>query len=180
MSELGGDDGAALPGGPVYALGSSPAELGRLRRQSAELASHSARLLDRAGLRLGQAAADLGCGPSGILGLLASRVGPAGRVTGLEINPASAALAREFAAEHRLANVEVMQGDARSTGLPPDSFDLVHTRTLLINVPDPGGVVAEMVRLARPGSCVGAARPRPDGPAGPTWPGRVITMPRPA
>jgi SAM-dependent methyltransferase len=159
MSVPGGDDDAARPVGPVYALGSSPAESDRLRRQSAELAGHSATLLDRAGLRPGQAAADLGCGPSGILGLLAGRVGPAGRVTGLEINPASVALAREFAAEHGLANVEVMQGDARSTGLPADSFDLVHARTLLINIPDPGGVVAEMVRLARPGGWVVALEP---------------------
>jgi len=114
MSGPGGGEAAARPGRPAYALGSSPAEAGRLRRQSAELAGHSATLLDRAGLSPGQAAADLGCGPSGILSLLAGRVGPAGRVTGLEINPASVALAREFAAEHGLVNVEVVQGDART------------------------------------------------------------------
>ena len=115
MSGPGGDQSVARPVRPAYPLGSSPAELDRLRRQSAELAGHSATPLDRAGLRPGQTAADLGCGPSGILALLAGRVGPAGRVTGLEIDPASVALAREFAAEHGLANVEVRQGDARST-----------------------------------------------------------------
>jgi len=159
MSGLGGDDGAARPGGPVYALGSSPAERDRLRRQSAELAGHSATLLDRVGLGPGQAAADLGCGPSGILDLLAGRVGPAGRVTGLEINPANVALAREFAAAHGLANVEVLRGDARATGLPSGSFDLVHARTLLINITEPAGVVAEMVRLTRPGGWVVALEP---------------------
>jgi len=159
MSEPGGDEAAARPRGPAYALGSSPAELDRLRRQSAELAGHSTMLLDRAGLCPGQAAADLGCGPNGILGLLADRVGPAGRVTGLEINPVSVALAREFAAEHGLANVKVVRGDARSTGLPSDSFDLVHARTLLINVAEPAGVVAEMVRLARPGGWVVSLEP---------------------
>jgi len=159
MSGPGGDQSAARPGRPPYPLGSSPAELDRLRRQSAELAGHSATLLDRAGLRPGQTAADLGCGPSGILGLLAGRVGPAGRVTGLEIDPASVALAREFAAEHGLANVEVRQGDARSTGLPPGSFDLVHARTLLINIPEPARVVAEMVRLARSGGWVVSLEP---------------------
>jgi threonine dehydrogenase-like Zn-dependent dehydrogenase len=40
-----------------------------------------------------------GCGLSGILDLLAERVGPAGRVVGLEVEPANVALAREFAAE---------------------------------------------------------------------------------
>jgi ubiquinone/menaquinone biosynthesis C-methylase UbiE len=116
-------------------------------------------LLDRAGLGPGQAAADLGCGPVGILSLLAGRVGPADRVTGLEINPGSVALARAFAAEHGLANVEVLQGDARSTGLPSGSFDLVHAPTLLINMAEPAEVVAEMVRLARPGGWVVALEP---------------------
>src|SRR5215510_9692202 len=114
MSGPGGDEAAAWPGRRFYPLGNSPAERDRLRRQSAELAGHSAVLRDRAGLRPGQAAADLGCGPIGILSLLASRVGPAGRVTGLEINPSNVALARQFAVEHGLANVEVVQGDARS------------------------------------------------------------------
>jgi ubiquinone/menaquinone biosynthesis C-methylase UbiE len=168
MSGPDGDRAAARTGRPAYALGNLPAELGRLRRQSDELARHSAVLLDRAGLRPGQAAADLGCGPSGILGLLAGRVGPAGRVTRLEIDPAIAVLAREFAAEHGLANVDIVPGDARSTGLPPGSFDLVHARTLLINVAEPAGVVAEMVRLARPGGWVVSLEP--DGPISVCYP----------
>ena len=94
-----------------------------------------------------------------MLGLLADRVGTAGQVTGLELNPANVALARTFADEHGLANVNVVQGDARHTGLPPSVFDLVHARTLLINIPDPAGEVAEMVRLVRPGGWVAALEP---------------------
>lgn len=45
----------------------------------------------------------------------------------------------------------ILTGDARRTGLPSGSFDLVHTRTLLITIPEPAEVIAEMVRLARPG-----------------------------
>ena len=44
----------------VYALGSSPGESARLQRQADELAADSAYLLDRVGLRPGQAAIDLG------------------------------------------------------------------------------------------------------------------------
>jgi ubiquinone/menaquinone biosynthesis C-methylase UbiE len=50
-------------------------------------------------------------------------------------------------------------GDARDTGLPSGSFDLVHCRTLLVNVPQPSAVVAEMVRLAKPGRWVAAMEP---------------------
>ena len=105
-------------------------------------------------LRPGQAAIDLGCGPRGILDMLAGRVAPAGRVVGLDADPAHTAMAAGFAARRRLGGVEIMTADARNTGLAPGSFDLVHARTLLINLPEPAGVAAEMVRLARPGGWV--------------------------
>jgi SAM-dependent methyltransferase len=143
----------------VYALGSSLEESSRLQRQAEELAADSAALLDRMGLRPGRSAIDLGCGPRGILDLLAERVGPAGRVVGLDADPAHAAMAAEFAAGRGLTGVEIMTADARSTGLPPASFDLVYARTLLINVPEPADVAAEMMRLARPGGWVASMEP---------------------
>jgi SAM-dependent methyltransferase len=158
---------------PVYALGTSPAERDRLRRQSEELRAHSAALLDRVGVERGWNAIDLGCGPSGIIDLLAERVGPDGHVTGLDVNPVNVAMARAFADEHGLANADIAEGDARRTRLPPSSFDLVHARTLLINIPDPTVVVAEMVRLVRPGGWVAALEPDVGGslcyPPHPAW-----------
>jgi SAM-dependent methyltransferase len=115
---------------------------------------YSTRLLDRTGLSRGHSAVDLGCGPSGIIDLLVGRVAPGGRVVGLDADPVHVTMARQFAAEHGLGNVEVVEADARHTGLPPDSFDLVHARTLLVTIPDPAEVVAEMTRLARPGGWV--------------------------
>jgi SAM-dependent methyltransferase len=143
----------------VYALGSSPGETARLQRQADELAADSAALLDRVGLRPGQTAIDLGCGPRGIVDLLAERVTSAGRVVGLDADPAHTAMAADFAAARGLRCVEIVMADARSTGLPSGSFDLVHARTLLVNVPEPAEVVAEMVRLARPGGWVASMEP---------------------
>jgi SAM-dependent methyltransferase len=143
----------------VYALGSSTAESERLHRQAEELAADSAALLDKVGLRPGQSAIDLGCGPRGVLDLLAARVSPGGRVIGLDADPAHTAAVAGFAAERGLGGVEVMTADARSTGLPSGSFDLVHARTLLVNVPDPAELVAEMTRLARPGGWVASMEP---------------------
>jgi cyclopropane fatty-acyl-phospholipid synthase-like methyltransferase len=121
----------------VYSLGSSQAEHARLQRQADELAPDSCALLDRTGLRPGQSAIDLGCGPRGIIDLLAGRVTPGGRVVGLDADPSLTALAADFAAEHGLDGVQVVTADARHTGLRRGWFDLVHTRTLLINIPDP-------------------------------------------
>jgi SAM-dependent methyltransferase len=157
----------------VYALGSDPEETVRLRRQSDELRPQSAELLDRIGLLPGQSAIDLGCGPSGILDLLSGAVSPGGRVVGLDADPAHTAIARRHVGELGLSNVEVVTADARHTGLPAGSFDLVHARTLLITIPEPAAVLAEMVRLARPGGWVASQEPDVEHalcyPALPAW-----------
>ena len=143
----------------VYALGRDPEESARLQRQSEELLPDSAALLDRVGIGPGQEAIDLGCGPRGILDLLARRVSPGGRVVGLDADPGHVAMARQFTAQRGLGGVQILAGDARHTGLPPGSFDLVHARTLLVNVPEPAEVLAEMVRLAKPGGWVASLEP---------------------
>jgi SAM-dependent methyltransferase len=53
------------------------------------------------------------------------------------------------------------------------SYDLVHARTLLVNMPDPAVAVAEMARLARPGGWVAVLEPDVGGsvcyPPDPAW-----------
>jgi SAM-dependent methyltransferase len=162
MAKLVGSASAATPGhdpNVVYALGSSPDESARLQRQADELAADSVALLDRVGVRPGQSVIDLGCGPRGILDTLAERVAPEGRVVGLDADPVHTALAAEFAGGRGLSGVAIMTGDARSTGLASGSFDLVHARTLLVNLPEPADVAAEMMRLVRPGGWVASMEP---------------------
>jgi SAM-dependent methyltransferase len=77
----------------------------------------------------------------------------------LDLDPANVALARSFAHDQGLGQVEIIEGDARRTGLAASSFDLVHARTLLINIPDPTAALAEMVRLVRPGGWVAGMEP---------------------
>ena len=91
--------------------------------------------------------------------MLAERVSPAGRVVGLDADPAHTSMAAEFAARRGLSGVQIVTADAGRTGLPAASFDLVHTRTLLVNLPEPATVAAEMVRLAKPGGWVASMEP---------------------
>ena len=102
----------------------------------------------------GDSAIDLGCGPIGILDLLSAAVAPGGRAVGVDANPGHVEIVQDYAREHVLTNVGVIAADARRTGLESCSFDPVHARTLLVTVPKPGEVLAEMVRLARPGGWV--------------------------
>src|ERR1700733_10508150 len=92
----------------VYALGHDPAESARLQRQSGELGSASAALLDRTVLRAGPAAIDLRCGPRGIIELLADWVSPGGRVVGLDADTAQVAVARDRARQRGLGHVEIV------------------------------------------------------------------------
>ena len=137
-----------------YLLGYSADEKERLQRQPGELASDSSQFLDQIGIQPGQRTVDLGCGPHGILDLLSERVGLKGTVVGVEQDESTLELARKFIAEHQLQNVELLHGNAKATGLPRGSFDVVHARLLLVNVRQPQLVVEEMVALARPGSVV--------------------------
>jgi ubiquinone/menaquinone biosynthesis C-methylase UbiE len=151
--------GAGPDPAQAYALGADQEEAARLRRQSDELRPEAEALLARIGLRSGDAAIDLGCGPSGILGLLSAAVGPGGRVVGLDADPAHVVMAAAAVRQSGLANVEVIRRDARHSGLPAGDFDLVHARTLLVTIPEPAEVLAEMVRLARPGGWVASQEP---------------------
>ena len=63
-------------------------------------------------------------------------------------------IARQELDARGLDGVELVAADATATDLAPASFDLVHERLVLNNVPQPDAVVAEMVRLTRPGGHV--------------------------
>ena len=138
----------------TYLLGRSASEQNRLSRQAAELAPETQWLLDQVNLKRGARALDVGCGPRGILDALSERVGPHGAVVGLEKSELFVEQARRFAKRRRLHNVQLVQGDAKASGLPRSSFDLVHARLVLVNVTEPENVIGEMVGLTRPGGVV--------------------------
>ena len=104
-----------------YALGRDAAESKRLLNQSVELRSQSVALLDRVGVPLGGSAIDLGCGPAGVLELPGERVGPRGRVIGLDADAVHVDMARTLMRERGLDCVEVIEGDAHATGFPSSS-----------------------------------------------------------
>jgi SAM-dependent methyltransferase len=138
----------------AYVMGSADPEVERLIQQAHLFADQTRALLESAGLGSGMRALDVGCGPIGILDLLAEAVGPEGEVAGIDSSQDMVAAARTFAGDRGLMQVNVTPGDAAATGLPPDHFDFVHARLLLLHVAKPEALVAEMVRLCRPGGVV--------------------------
>lgn len=137
-----------------YVLGGSEAELQRLRAQAAEHDESARWLLARVRLGTGSRAVDVGCGPVGILPLLSELVGSSGEVFGLEREPRFVRMARAEVARLGLTNVTIVEGDALSSGLDAGSFDFVHERLVLVNVPERTELVANMTALAAPGGII--------------------------
>ena len=69
-----------------YPLEHRAGEIERLHVQSKAMAPDTLAMLDRFGSMQGWTCIDIGCGPGGITDLLSARVGPAGRVIGLDMN----------------------------------------------------------------------------------------------
>ena len=135
--------------------GSRKREELRLKRQIADLAPLSDAHLAEVGIKAGERVVDLGLAVQAArFTSLVNEFGLAGSVLGLERSPHFVELARHFAADLGLPQVEVRQGDAYNTGLPRRSFDGAHMRLVLVNVPKPELIVREMVALVRPGGWV--------------------------
>jgi SAM-dependent methyltransferase len=137
-----------------YVLGGSEAELDRLRAQAADYEASAIWLLDTIGIKSGSRVLDVGCGPIGILRLLSERVGSKGEVVGLEREPRFVEMARREVERLGLTNVIVVQADALSNGLDRESFDLVHERLVMVNVPERERLLSEMVALVAPGGAI--------------------------
>jgi ubiquinone/menaquinone biosynthesis C-methylase UbiE len=141
-----------------YWLGTGTVEVEHLLAQAEVYAPEADELLDRVGLAEGASAIDVGCGVLGILPQLRARAGAGGRVVGLDLEPRLLAVARDVLTRHPV-EVELVHADARASGLATGSFDLVHARALLLNVPRPEELVAELIRIARPGGVVALQEP---------------------
>jgi ubiquinone/menaquinone biosynthesis C-methylase UbiE len=132
---------------------SNSAEAERLRVQARVWEPDVERLLDQIGVQPGWSCLDLACGAIGLLGPLSRRVGRAGRVVGIDNDPRLLAAARAFAEEQGLTNVELLECDAFDTGLPRESFDLVHARFVMA-FGRGDDLLREMMALAKPGGIV--------------------------
>ena len=149
---------ATLPAAEVrdrtdYSLGVDDAERARLLAQCALHRTEAETLLDRVGLHAGDRSLDLGGGPLVVLDLLAQRVGPLATWWGSTGRPAtSRSPARSWTPA--VSPGSNWSSPTRPHRPGPGSFDLVHERLVLNNVPQPSAVVAEMVRLTRPGGHV--------------------------
>ncbi len=114
-------------------------------------ARHGRATVDRLALRPGATVLDVGCGTGASALPAAERVGPVGRVIGVDLAEGLLAKGRAKATERGLRNVEFRTGDMAQLGYPDGHFDAVICVFTIFFLPDMERQVAELWRMVRPG-----------------------------
>ena len=111
-------------------------------------------LLEAAQLSPGEAVLEVGCGTGVLVRWLARHTNGDNRIVGMDINPyflrEAAALARKVGLEYA---IEFREGSAEALPFPDSSFDITWSITVIEEV-DADQMLAEMVRVTKPGGRV--------------------------
>lgn len=102
-------------------------------------------------LREGETVLDLGSGGGIDVLLSARRVGPGGKVYGLDMTDEMLALARKNQREAGVENVEFLKGEIENIPLPDNSVDVIISNCVINLSAEKPRVLAEAFRVLRPG-----------------------------
>ncbi|WP_067818413.1 class I SAM-dependent methyltransferase [Nocardia inohanensis] len=116
--------------------------LGRADRLIAELA-------DASGVRSGDHAVDIGCGPGRLVRAMSERVGPRGQVVG--VDPSAPMI--DYAGTHSPANCRFELSPAQSLTQPDAAFDVATSTFAMHHIPDTERerALRQIHRILRPG-----------------------------
>src|SRR3954462_1158198 len=102
-------------------------------------------------LNPGETVLDLGSGGGIDVLLSARRVGPSGKVYGLDMTDEMLALARENQRKAGAKNVEFLKGEIESIPLPDNSIDVIISNCVINLSGDKDRVLGEAFRVLKPG-----------------------------
>src|SRR5215467_16141236 len=99
----------------------------------------------------GETVLDLGSGGGIDVLRSARRVGPTGKVYGIDMTDEMLALAKENQQKAGVTNVEFLKGDIEQIPLPDNSVDLIISNCVINLSPDKDQVLKEAFRVLKPG-----------------------------
>lgn len=138
----------------AHTLGYAPRDLAEVPEGAVRSSFGCGNPLAHQSLRPGDVVLDIGSGAGIDCLLAAARVGPTGRVIGLDMTPAMVAAAREHARQAGATTVEFRLGDAEAMPVDAESVDWVISNCVINLAPDKARVFREVVRVLRPGGRV--------------------------
>lgn len=118
------------------------------------------KLLQTAGLKLGQTVLEVGCGPGYFTIPAAKLVGPQGVVYAVDVHPLAVARVKEKIEAEGVKNVTPMLANAANTGLPDQSIDLAFLFGLRYIAGGLEDVLTELRRIVKPGGVVSFEKTR--------------------
>lgn len=129
----------------------SAQELGTVPETVAELSLGCGNPIALAELREGEVVVDLGSGAGLDCFLAAQRVGPQGRVIGVDMTPEMLDLARRNLAKVGATNVEFREGEIEALPIDSERVDVVISNCVINLSPDKDAVLREAFRVLKPG-----------------------------
>jgi len=138
-------------------LGYSKATLDHLPALAVEAFTGVSNVSIFAGIPAGVVVLDLGCGAGLDTLIAAKRVGPQGKVIGVDFSEAMLARARPSAVESGWSNVEFCRGEAESLPVEDEAIDIALVNGIFNLNPARDAIFRELARVVRPGGAVYAA-----------------------
>jgi len=132
-------------------LGYSCADLERVPAEAIESFAGVGHFFHLAALQPGEVVIDLGSGSGMDTFVAALKVGPTGRVLGVDMTPEQRAKAERLRRQFAFGNITYLDGYIEKTGLEPDTADCVISNGVINLAPDKTRVFSEAARLLRPG-----------------------------
>ncbi|MET1412171.1 methyltransferase domain-containing protein [Roseibium sp. HPY-6] len=116
-------------------------------RQLSPLGLRAMNVLDP---RRGDTVLDVGCGAGGTLHQLSERIGPKGRVIGVDIAPALVSIAEERCKDD--PSIELIRADAQTLAMQTGCLDRIYSRFGVMGFANPTAAFGNFRRLLRPGA----------------------------
>lgn len=132
-------------------LGYAPTALDVIPSESIASFAGVGHYFDLAKPQPGESVVDLGSGSGMDSFVAALKVGPAGRVVGVDMTDEQLTKAEQLRKAAGIGHVEYRKGYIQRTGLPDASFDLVISNGVINLAPDKSEVFREAARLLKPG-----------------------------
>ncbi len=142
---------ATMKGGLVQVAGYAAEELQALPQDAVENAFGCGTPVAFAGVQPGQVVLDIGSGAGIDCFLAAEKVGPTGKVIGLDMTPEMIARARANAEAAGVKHVEFRLGEAERMPVADASVDWVISNCVINLSPDKPAVFREIARILKPG-----------------------------